>query len=229
MVLQAQHKEAEQQSLSKISSTMQGSAAALIEKIARNPDINNRAEKVLKGTEFATCVKDQRAWQHVLLHAKCILAEGAQGYSLGLNAGFWPYCTSRDCTPARFASDMGLPWDMIKDVIGTCRVHPIRVGNTPDGFSGGHYLDQRELDWEKDIGVAPEKTTVTKRNRRIFSWSWLQFHEAMTYCAPTQIFLNFCNYDGEQAQEIVSRIHQIYGRNVTYLGFGPRKSDIEGL
>lgn len=229
MVLQDEHRRVEQECLSGISSTMQGSGAALVDKMARNPTRDFRAAKMLKGTEFETCLKDQRAWRHVISHAKNILAEGAQGYSLGLSAGFWPYCTSRDCTPARFASDMGLPWDMIKDVIGTCRVHPIRVGNTPDGFSGEHYLDQRELQWDKDLGIEPEKTTVTKRDRRIFSWSWLQIHEAMTYCAPTEIFLNFCNYNEAQAEEICKGFDRMYGFTPKYLGYGPRKSDVVGL
>lgn len=229
VVLQDSHRTAEQSTLSRISSTMQGSGAALMEKMSRNPDRDNRAVKVLRNTEFAGCVKDQRAWQHIILNARCILAEGAQGYSLGLNAGFWPYCTSRDCTPSRFCADMGLPWNMLKDVIGTCRVHPIRVGNTADGYSGDHYLDQRELDWDKDMGMEPEKTTVTQRDRRIFSWSWVQFHEAMAYCAPTKIFLNFCNYDETWAASICDRIDEIYGFRPQYTGHGAHQSDIVGL
>lgn len=220
-VLQDIHREVEQQSLSGISSTMQGSAAATVEKMMRNPDRDSRAKTVLKGTEFEECVTDHRAYQTIMQGCDKIQAEAAQGYSLGLNAGFWPYCTSRDCTPQRFLADMGIPLlNLDLHVVGTARVHPIRVGNTPDGYSGDWYSDQEEITWES-IGQKAELTTVTKRARRIATWSWLQISDALNDCAPDEIFLNFCNYDTDQAVDIASKLPEI-----AYMGYGPARQDI---
>lgn len=221
MVLTDDHRKTEQSSLSGISSTMQGSAAASIEKMMRNPKADNRAAKVLIGTEFESCLRNHTSYQVAMQSSDLVQAEAAQGYSLGLNAGFWPYCTSRDCTPARFLADMGIPMRGLDlKIIGTARVHPIRVGNTPDGYSGDWYADQEEISWS-DIGVEAELTTVTKRARRIATWSWIQFANAVNDCDPDEIFLNFCNYDVAQAIEIAQKMPEI-----TYMGYGPARSDI---
>ena len=42
--------------------------------------------------------------------------------------------------------------------------------------------------------VAPELTTVTKRVRRIFTWSMMQYTRFLVSCHPTDIFINFANY-----------------------------------
>lgn len=221
VVLQDIHREVEQQALSAISSTMQGSAAASVEKIMRNPNRDSRAVTALKGTEFEGRVASHREYQIKMQGCNLIQAEAAQGYSLGLNAGFWPYCTSRDCTPARFVADMGIPLkDLDLHIIGTARVHPIRVGNTPDGYSGDWYPDQEEITWES-IGQKAELTTVTKRARRIATWSWLQITDALNDCDPDEIFLNFCNYDSDQAVDIASKLPEI-----AYMGYGATRDDI---
>lgn len=229
VVLNESHAQKERDTLSAISSTMQGSAAASVSKIMRNTSDDCRAIYALADTEFAGCVTTQAEWLNQLHSADDILAEGAQGYSLGLNAGFWPYCTSRDCTPARFLADMGIPVQMLKTVIGTARVHPIRVGNTPDGYSGDSYSDQSELSWEQ-LGQTPELTTVTKRVRRVFTWSWEQFNEAYLACMPDEVFLNFCNYDEEQAAELVRKINNSVEMDlVRYTGYGPKRCDIREI
>lgn len=232
VILDPSHKAHEANSLSGISSTMQGSMAAAVSKMERNPDNNHRAVASTELLTWAATVKSidgikvkvigGMEWLEVLYGANKILAEGAQGYSLGLNAGFWPFCTSRDCTPARFLADMGIPVGMLGKIIGTSRVHPIRVGNTPDGYSGDVYPDQKELDWSKDIGVEAEKTTVTKRDRRIFSFSHQGFQEAIMACEPTEIFLNFANYDPEFAAMLV----ESYPDRIRFVGFGPKRKDV---
>ena len=58
------------------------------------------------------------------------------------------------------------------------------------GYSGDGYPDQQELTWE-EVGQTPEKTTVTKLTRRIFTLSKIQTAEAIRTCAPDEIFLNF--------------------------------------
>lgn len=241
MVLNEGHAEAERKSLNAISSTMQGSAAALVEKIMRNNTQNtaliSRELKVVIKEVNEYCPHTLRVVTHsqyldAILHADNILAEGAQGYSLGINGPFYPYCTSRDCTPARFLADMGIPVPLLKKVVGTARMHPIRVGNTDGGTSGPSYQDQKELTWEA-LGVEPEFTTVTGRVRRVFTFSWNQINDAIAEAQPDEVFLNFCNYDAEMAPKLVTGIeaslinNTVKGGRVRYLGWGPSVKDVQ--
>lgn len=232
-VLQAAHKNIEQATLSGISSTMQGSMAAMVHKMSRpltgNPTAKQYVETQKEDgfeTSMASYVCTQEEWIDALTQADNILAEGSQGYSLGINTGFYPFTTSRDCTPARFLSDMGIPHSMLRTVIGTARTFPIRVGNTADGHSGPCYPDQSETSWD-ELGQTAERTTVTQRIRRVFTFSMEQIKEACFYCAPNEIFLNFCNYmEDEQWMGLADGITKETGVRVTYLGHGPAFDDV---
>ena len=231
VVLSEKHAEIERATLSGIASTMQGSAAAMVQKIMRQKDDSPLAISALAHTEYAKCVVTHAEWVSIMYKAHRILLEGAQGYSLGVNSGFWPYCTSRDCTPTRFLADCAIPFSWADRVIGTARVHPIRVGNTPDGFSGGHYADQKETSWQ-ELGELPETTTVTGRERRVFTFSRIQMQEAIMACQPTDIFLNFCNYSPDLAMEIVAQTNEdltTFGpaeSQVTFTGWGAAEGDV---
>lgn len=218
VALQDQHKEIENESLKAIGSTRQGSAAAMIHKIMRQPgdnptvgSSNKIKDKLVAMGAFVMC---NSGYNQVIRGAERILAEGAQGFSLGINERFYPYCTSRDCTPARFMSDMAIPLPYLRTVIGTARTYPIRVGGT----SGGCYPDQREVSWES-IGLAPEYTTVTKRERRVFTFSKQQIDEAMYMMSPDEVFLNFCNYI--KGSNEMSEIADHFGDKLAYMGYGP--------
>ena len=230
VILKSEHREAEK-NMDNIGSTKQGSAAAMGHKLARDPDNNPTvAEHVaelqdLIGERFA--VVGAQGWANLLLAADNILAEGAQGFSLGINERFYPYCTSRDCTPARFMADMSIPLTMLRKVIGTARVHPIRVG----GLSGGCYPDQQETTWEA-LGLEVERTTVTKKVRRVFSFSEQQIVDAIRATQPDEVFLNFCNYDKDYADEVFEIIDKnldkwgVPGSVVRYFGYGPTVNDV---
>ena len=186
VVLDPRHKTYEEKYVER-GSTKQGSASAVIDKMLRQDAIT--AKQVLKGTPFERFVASHDEWQIRLEEAGGIIAEGSQGYSLGINTRFYPYTTSRDCGPAAFLSNLGIPLGMLDQVIGTCRTLPIRVG----GDSGDCYPDQEELSWE-ELQLPPEKTTVTNRVRRIFTYSKMQIEEACWWCGPDLVFLNFANY-----------------------------------
>ena len=109
---------------------------------------------------------------------------------------------------------------MIRLAITTCRTLPIRVGGT----SGDCYADQEELTWE-ELDLPPERTTVTNRVRRIFTYSKMQIEEACWWCRPDLVFLNFANYvDKQQMAEIVGHIDQF--SDVRWVGFGPTYHDM---
>lgn len=221
-ILKPEHKAAEAANLSRISSTMQGSGEAVCSKVRREPDaiVANNEELMAKHGLLDFVVK-QDEWLDVLESADRILVEGSQGYSLGISAGFYPYCTSRECTAARILADCGIPPLWLDKVYGVARVHPIRVGNTVDGHSGDCYHDQEETTWEA-IGQTPEKTTVTQRVRRVFTWSDDQFKEAVLANSCTNVLLNFANYDYQKALEIVERYPEI----ITHVGVGPRNDQV---
>jgi adenylosuccinate synthase len=225
MVLQPCHAAIERNTLSGIASTMQGSAAAMIDKIMRQKDATTARNTMKTSEVLMDAVCTHQEWAQALREAENILIEGAQGYSLGINAGFYPYCTSRDCTPARFLADCGIPHTFLRKVIGTARVHPIRVGDTPDGTSGGMYPDQRETSWEA-IGRPPETTTVTGRVRRVFTFSLQQIMEASFMCQPDEIFLNFCNYNEDLAADVIEAIESHITAPVRYTGHGPSELDV---
>lgn len=230
------HRTQEQQTLNSISSTMQGSMAAMVEKMQRDPGrpilarhwANQLTEFIPE--EVNVAVIPARTWARCLSFCHNVLAEGAQGYSLGINAGFWPYCTSRDCTPMRFMSDMALPRSHELRVVGTARTFPIRVGNTEGGTSGPGYPDQKEVTWEQ-IGQAEERTTVTNRVRRVFTFSIQQIEEACAVMEPDTLFLNFANYLQDR-EEVLDLCHKIYfhtGVPIQWLGWGPKASDVEAV
>ena len=75
------------------------------------------------------------------------------------------------------------------------------------------------------MGVPPELTTVTQRERRVFTFSPGQIIDALWATNPNIIFLNFCNYveKPEELQEMVD----IFGKDKEmYLGYGPTIHDI---
>lgn len=191
----------EKQALQGIASTMKGVGSALARKVQRN----------------AVLAKDEPKLQPFiadLTHDLCIaarmgapiLVETAQGFDLSLNHGTtYPFVTSRDVTVGSALSNVGLPASVLANVWGSLRTFPIRVGNlivdgVEVGHSGPHYPDQVEMTWQEISNRRPNKppvqeiTTVTKRVRRVFTWSNTQFSRFMLVNRPTHLFLNFVNY-----------------------------------
>jgi adenylosuccinate synthase len=166
------------------------------------------------------------------LHRHVNFFEVSQGFSLGINSGFYPHVTGRECTVAQALADASVSPAMFQQSILSLRTYPIRVGNT-ENSSGPCYLDQREIGWD-ELGVTPETTTVTGRIRRIFTWSDTQFRDAVVVNTPSVIFLNFCNYlrtenvDPFVRQNIVQPYFDMlgYAPKAVLLGFGPRTEDI---
>ena len=231
MPLLDEYAETERGNMSSIASTMQGAGAAQIAKILRNPDkkilIRDQAFMALhKKVEITTYTE----WMDLLDEHTNMLLEGSQGFSLGINQRFHPYCTSRECTPGRLMSDMGLP-HMGVQVWGTLRTFPIRVGNTTDGTSGSVYADQEELSWS-GLGQKEELTTVTQRVRRVFTFSYAQLEESLWHCVPNHLFLNFANYlNKDDLRDMMKKINAIadtYGCSIKLLGHGPNHHDVKG-
>jgi len=226
--------------MTKIGSTKKGVGAAMIQRIRRDPDHMNTigsAQVRLHPLFDFPFVKIVGPYEYALLleSGNMVQVEGAQGYSLSMYHGFYPYTTSRDVTTAQIMADCGIPAGMMNrmTVIGTMRTYPIRVANRYDkegnqvGWSGPTYPDQGEISFE-EIGQQQELTTVTKLPRRIFTFSEQQAREAIKQCSVDEVFLNFVNYCKVLAdvERIMNQVH-LAGSYVRYLGYGPKVTDIE--
>lgn len=231
-ILQDRHSDLESRSLVSIGSTMKGSGAALIEKIGRSSGRITAGEWIHdRRDEFMqyTVVNSQNGWLNILGQSERILVEGSQGYSLGINSGFYPYTTSRECTPQAIMSDCGIPAIWRAEKIGVCRTYPIRVANRFNekgdmiGYSGPCYKDQQEIDWS-DLGLVPELTTVTKLPRRIFTFSAEQVVEACFMGGIDSVMLNFVNYPSTTGHKLA---FDTLGSLIKYLGYGPRFVDVK--
>lgn len=242
------HTKTEEGSMFKIGSTMKGCGAVVIEKIKRDPDCSPLIKDIREEIEgvyglFHIEIVEHRRYLEQFKFHDSILIEGAQGYSLGINSGIWPYCTSRECTPQQIFSDCAIPRDIARicEVHGVMRTFPIRVANRYDangnkiGTSGPGYPDQEEITWDS-IGLMPELTTVTKLPRRIFTFSKQQFYEAYLHTRPDMLFLNFANY--LPFNELMSLIDTMVDVMISIrgakcgdhipliLGFGPHVKDL---
>ena len=226
-VVDERHREAEAAYGGRIGSTMKGVGEAVIEKIRRDPSGKIIARDALLGTPLEGHVVSADEYDSMLDHAECVLVEGAQGFSLSINQGFYPYVTSRDCTTHQILSDCAIPYGRFTSrqhtrVYGVCRTYPIRVNNRT-GFSGPCYPDQEEIQWES-IGLEPELTTVTRLPRRLFTFSAQQINQAIRMDGVDAMFLNFCNYlpDAESLRSIVRSVNG----PVVWFGTGPKVDDV---
>lgn len=207
--------------LDKIASTGKGVGQAMAAKVLRMPYVYSG---------YATRYRHIVARNVQDLRNKITFVETAQGFSLGINSGFYPYTTSRECSVPQALADAGIsPYDL-QGVFMTIRAHPIRVGNTEKGESGPCYPDQKEISWA-ELGVEAELTSVTKRVRRVFTFSEMQLEQACLVNRPNVILLNFCNYlTVNDAKELVHRVFGIanhYNSNLRILiGMGPKASDV---
>lgn len=224
----------------KMGSTAKGVGEAYIERIRRNPENPNIIDRrVSTDHPLRGMIATLDEYREALMTAESVIIEGAQGFSLSMYHGQYPYTTSRDVTPWQVAADCGIPfrWASYIRVIGTLRTFPIRVNNR-DGSSGPHYPDQVELSWE-DLGIGAELTTVTKLPRRVFSFSQQQMQEALLHCGGywnTRLFLNFANYmkDQEQVMHLMNMIQAPTAMNpnsakVAWIGLGPDDKDVIGV
>lgn len=211
------------ESTAHIASTMQGSAVALCEKVLRkekNPLVrhcgtyavaleNFTGSDVARFVESVEIVSAQefRDRIHTAIEHRNLLHEGSQGYALSIDHGsHYPQCTSRNCTTAAALDYLGVAPQRLGDVWLNLRTFPIRVGSIANGYSGDVYSDSKEVTWEEvarfagmPVGEAQalaerERTTVTKRIRRVFTFSRQNLVDAARTNGATKLSLNFAQY-----------------------------------
>lgn len=215
-----------------ISSTMQGGCSSVIRKMMRSKKDCNIVKNHKDLRKYIQNTQDLiqfKVWADAT-----VLCESAQGFGLGLNTGQYPYVTSRDCLIGRILDNAGGHPKTMGSVIASLRTYPIRVGNTLNGWSGPYFTDQDEISWgdiSKNIGYeVEEKTTITKRVRRVFTFSHIQISRFLNYCMPDYAFLNFVNYWPEHLRnkriEVMRSSLSAYNCKLALLGTGPRNCDM---
>lgn len=176
-----------------IGSTLSGTGAALLDRVQRNKkDQIKMAKDILELQPYISNTKE--FLRQLLDHSEDIIIEGTQGYGLSnYHASCYPYATSRDTTAAAFLAETGLsPFD-VKDIIMTIRTFPIRVA----GDSGPL---EEEIDWNilsNESGANEyfeEKTSVTKKVRRVARFNPDIVKEAIGVNKPNVIVLNHIDY-----------------------------------
>lgn len=214
-----------------IASTRQGTSEAMIRKIRRGSD-RLPAHQALR--HLPVLVASHNTYMNEMYNSRLVQIEGSQGMDLSINLGFYPFTTSRDCTPAQVLADCGIHPNDLGPIYVCLRTYPIRVGNIKDGegnmigYSGPCYLDQSELTWGQ-LGREEEYTTVTKRVRRVFTFSRAQTYKMIKEIRPASVFLNFCNYlrDNEEIESLIKVINDIAERPIVrWTGHGPNDTDI---
>lgn len=217
------------ENLSRIASTMKGSGRARAEKIARSP-----------GAVLAADEPRLKQWiadvptilNNVVNQGLGVLAEGAQGFGLDINLGYsYPFCSSTQATPTGILAELGLSGHLLARSIAVIRPYPIRVGNiVEDGKLVGESgpMGSSETDWKSVAAAAglqefEEKTTVTKRVRRVFEPDFDALARMSKHTRPTDVVLNFADQiDGSvygktheelvkapPASKIAAFIHQV--------------------
>lgn len=216
----------------RIGSTGEGVGPARIARLERDPERFRRFKDVAVEWGLShCCVEDTpqmiAQWQD---GGDDVLIEGTQGSGLSLLHSHWPYCTSIDTNAAGIISEVGVAPSRLTDVLMVCRTFPIRVA----GNSGPMH---NEISWEeisRRVGhPMQERTTVTKKVRRVAGWDDALFERSRLLNAPTSIALTFCDYLDPsvygrcEVEEVltapVREFMERHGlvRDVQFLGTGP--------
>jgi adenylosuccinate synthase len=258
IIMDCRHRDAEaphgELSVEHISSTMSGAGAAFSEKAMRRPEVQTAARAGIADMLF------QARFDERLASGKTVLHEVSQGYALSINHGtHYPYCTFRDCTPQQAIADFLVKPHQVGDVYLNVRTFPIRVGNNfrdgkQTGYSGDFYPDQQEVNWEEVGAMAEmpaeeiaalaerERTTVTRKVRRVATQSFQLCREAAFRCGATKIVLNFPQYIHWSAHKLrggpemrqklhplvrahIDRLEDCTGLPVVMLGTGAEHED----
>lgn len=224
-IIDPEHKEQEAALIGRIGSTGKGIGAARAARMLREArrwrDLTDEERRGLPATDtFGFLAEHMRAGQDVVI-------EGTQGYGLGLHAGHYPKCTTNNARAIDCIAQTGLsPWAPYVDDVEVwvvARTYPIRVA----GNSGEL---KNETSWE-ELGLQPEKTTVTQKIRRVGLWDEDLVAEAVEANGENvnlmitmldQMWPELSDEDelNDEAWEFIERIQKRTGVHVGLVGTG---------
>jgi len=200
MIISEEDREQEKSLVKEIGSTGQGVGAATARRIMER---SVPAKLAREQADLKPFIKDTReVLEEAFCSRKRVLLEGTQGTGLSLYHGHYPHVTSRDTTVAGCLAESGISPSRVRKVVMVCRTYPIRV-QSPDGHGRTSGFMSQELTLEeiaKRSGIdldelrKIEKTSTTKRERRIAEFDWALLRKAASLNAPTDIALTFSDY-----------------------------------
>lgn len=216
----------------RIGSTGEGVGVARIARIKRDTSCFKHFDDVANLYGLSCCITPNTPKMIAELHegGENILIEGTQGCALSLLHGKWPFVTSIDTNTAAFLSEIGIAPFRLTNILLVARTFPIRVG----GNSGEL---KNEIDWNilsSEIGrKVEERTTVTKRMRRVGRWDDELICEAILHNKPTSMALTFldyidptssgiCEYNSlsDSAKQYIDNIEQKFSIPISIIGTG---------
>lgn len=215
ILIQTKHIEQEETMKAQIASTASGSGAAAADRILGR---TNTPPKLAKDDPDLNIYTERRAnfagdaVSELEIHyreRKKILLEGTQGSGLSIFNGQYPHVTSRDTNISGCLAEVGISPKRVRRIIMVVRTTPIRVGN-PDGgeFTSGRLKNETTFaEIAIQAGLQPEKvteaekTSTTKRYRRVGWFDWELFRRSCMINTPTDIVLTFVDYLSEKNQK----------------------------
>lgn len=182
-VITEENVKAEQTIATTIGSTGQGVGEA------RKSRIDRSAKLAKDYPELAPFLADTVELLH-MWRSQNILLEGTQGTHLSITHGDYPFTTSHDTTVNQLCADVGIPAKHVDHVVAVIRTFPIRVG----GNSGPLTRESNFYDLRERTAGNVEKTSVTKKERRIGYLDWEKLYKTKILNAPTHIAVMFMDY-----------------------------------
>ncbi len=178
----------------RIGSTGEGVGPARVARINRDKNEFHQFKDVAEEYGLERCMKENtpKFLADMQDSGVNILIEGTQGSGLSLLHSHYPYCTSIDTNAAGIISEVGTAPSRVTDVLMVVRTYPIRVAGNSGYMKNETTWD--ELNRRMGVEVQPEKTTVTKKVRRIAEWDDDLFIQSCILNAPTEIALTFADY-----------------------------------
>ncbi len=243
MIITEAHKEMEKKLVDGISSTGQGVGAAMACRIFKRDDPPALAADERSLKPYLKSALD--IIHQMLSEGRKILLEGTQGTGLSLYHGYYPHVTSRDTTVMGCLSEAGISPSRVRRTVMVCRTYPIRVKNSPTGKTSGPMLS-KEINWKEvsrrsglnhKMLLKNEKTTTTKRLRRVSEFNWELLKKASLLNEPTDIALTFTDYISienvtamrfeqltPETRNFIEEVGRVSGANVSLIttGFSSR-------
>lgn len=176
----------------RIGSTGEGVGAARIARISRDPDRFKMFYQIAKEYGLAENMYDTvRVINNLQMKGNNVLLEGTQGCGLSLIHGPWPYATSADTNAGQIIADCGISPLAVNKILLVARTFPIRVAG-----NSGPLKNEMTWDYMSELlgKKVEEKTTVTKKTRRIGKWDEELMTQAVIINRPTAIALTFVDY-----------------------------------
>ena len=224
MVISEEDREQELKLVQDIGSTGRGVGAATARRIMQRRH-QDAAQLARDNPDLKPFIRDTgEVLEEAFFNRKRVLLEGTQGTGLSLYHGYYPHVTSRDTTVAGCLAEAGISPSRVRKVVMVCRTYPIRV-QSPDGEGKSSGPMSQEITFKdiadrsgidlKELEIT-EKTSTTKRKRRVAEFDWVLLRKAASLNAPTDIALTFADYVSVQNRN-ARRFEQLIPETIRFI------------